>query len=203
MSSLPLTPPLRPGSVVVACVTILVGLVLQTVLYERSLIWKAEGGPIEVASAVFFAVALVIALVRLVRRPSPGWLAGTVMLLWAVLRELDFQKAFTYRSIESLGFYTRPIAPLWEKLLAITVLVPFVIAAFYLVRLVWRTFRSDTWRQTPWVGHFLVAVGLLVIAQGSEKVLGFDTLEETCETGMALIVVLLTWTASRTDSRRP
>lgn len=190
------------SSSVIAGVSLVVGLLLQFAFYEMGLRLKAEDGPIETASVLVWVVALVLGLVRIVRAPSLGWLAGVVMLSWAIMRELDFQTAFTYRSIESLGFYTRPIASLGEKLLAILALLPFALAGLYLLRLLWQSVRGGEFFRSPWAGHLLIAFGLLAVSLGSEKILGLDTIEETCELGLALVGVLVTREAARSSLER-
>ena len=69
-----------------------------------SLRLAAEDGLVEVASLVVLGVALILAIRQAATRLWPGWLSGAVMFLWGLLRELDIQKRFTYRSIESIGY---------------------------------------------------------------------------------------------------
>lgn len=112
--------PVISGMTVFVC--LLAGISLQLLPPEISEPIVEESGPVENASALLYAIGLAVALLQLSRFRTLPWLSGTMMLLWLMLRELDFQKMFTYRSVESIGFYTRPIAPWWQKVLAIFIL---------------------------------------------------------------------------------
>jgi hypothetical protein len=117
-------------------------------------------------------------------------------LLWLVLRELDLQKAFTYRSIESVGFYTRAIAPWWQKVLAIALLIPFVVALLHLFWLAARNLLPAVAQRRPWLGHCVAIAFLALITVLCEKALESTVLEEVCELGLAFLVFLFTLDAS-------
>src|SRR5688572_33498438 len=122
---------------------------------------------------------------QLVRAFSALRLGGAAMLLWGLLRELDFQKRFTYRSVESLGYYTRPHAPWSEKLLVLLILTPFAVAGLLLARELCRRFIPACRARQPWVCHVIAALALLPLASLSEKVFHLHSAEEILETGIA------------------
>jgi len=153
----------------------------------------AEGGIFETTSVVLLGGALAIMLVQLARNFSVLRFAGTAMLVWAVLRELDFQKRFTYRSVESIGYYTRPHAPWSQKLLVLLILAPFVLAGLLLLREVCRRFLPACRTRQSWVCHIAAAVVLLILASLSEKVFHLHAAEEILETGIALLILMLVW----------
>jgi len=96
-----------------------IGVWVESLPAETARAWVAESGPFEVASAVFYGMAALLAGFHLLQQMTVTRLAAWTMLVWACLRELDFQKRFTYRSIESIGYYSRPQAPWSEKLLVL------------------------------------------------------------------------------------
>lgn len=194
-------PLIQPMSLTVAAIFLLTGLVVQSLPEETARALAAETGPFEIASVVLYGVAAVLAAVQLARRKSLPWLAGMTMLLWAFLRELDFQKRFTYRSIESIGYYTRPYAPWFEKLLVLLILAPFCMAGLYLLRLLCREIRPAFARGEKWVGHLAAAVCLGALGSVFEKMLRWGAAEEVCEMGLALLVVLLVWEWRETSRR--
>ena len=159
-----------------------------------------EGGWFETGSAVCLAGALLVLVVQLARSFSTLRLAGAAMVLWALLRELDFQKRFTYRSVESLGYYTRPHAPWSQKLLVLLILAPFVVAGLFLVRELCRRFIPACRERQSWVCHMVAAVVLLLFASVSEKVFRLHAAEEILEAGIAFLVLMLVW-ESRTPPR--
>ena len=151
----------------------------------------AEGGPVELASVVVLGVALLTAIVQLASRFSLAWLSGAALMLWALLRELDFQKRFTYRSIESIPYFVRPQAPWQEKLVVILILLPFAVAGLHLLRLFCRHIRRDLGKRQPWTIHLLAAVALGIVGVASEKLFSLHTIEEPCELGAELLVLLM------------
>jgi hypothetical protein len=161
-----------------------------------------EGGIFETASALFLGAALLLILLQLARAFSTLRLAGAAMLLWAVLRELDFQKRFTYRSVESLGYYTRPHAPWTQKLLVLLILAPFVAAGLLLVRELCRRFLPACRGRLSWVCHVVAAVVLVLFASVSEKVFRLQAAEEILEAGIAVLIFMLVWD-SRPRSESP
>lgn len=188
--------------VTIFCVT---GLVVQHLDPETAHRLSAEDGPFELASAGLYGLAFLIAATGCFReRLTLLRLSGTVMLLWATLRELDFQKRFTYRSVESFGYYTRPIAPWSEKIMVLLVLMPFVLAGMYLVFGFLRRAHGAWQMSTPWLSYVTGMIVLLLVSSVLEKVFRHGAAEEVCESGMALLTVLLAWEtrASKEESRQ-
>jgi ABC-type dipeptide/oligopeptide/nickel transport system permease component len=103
---------------------------------------NSEQGPFEQFSVAFLATAALLALASWWQSRCQGWLAGGVVLIYATLRELDFQTMFTHRSVMSLGYFTRARAPLPEKLLVFLAIAPCLIAIAYLLRRAWQSWRD-------------------------------------------------------------
>jgi len=146
---------------------------------------------VELASAVVLVVALLTAIVQLASRFSLAWLSGAALMLWALLRELDFQKRFTYRSIESIPYYVSPRAPWQEKMVVILIMIPFAVAGLHLLRLFCRHFRRELQKREPWTIHLLAAFALGIVGVASEKLLKLHTVEEPCELGAELLGLLM------------
>ena len=180
--------------VIVSLALLSAAVALQLINVEAGKQLTAEGGPIVTFSAAIWGIGLAVALTALARKRSAVWLAGAVMLGWACLRELDLQTAFTYRSIESLGYYTRPIASLSEKLLVLAAMLPFAIAGSYLVWRVWRDFRNQRFGESVYGGYVMVGVILLTVGMSCEKLLSLTIVEEVAELGLAFDMLLLTTT---------
>jgi hypothetical protein len=126
---------------------LVVGLVwFQFLPSELVKFFNAEVGPFEQFSVAFLAAAALLALASWWHSRCPSWLAGGVVLIYATLRELDFQKMFTHRSVMSLGYYTRPKAPLPEKLMVLLAIAPCLIAIAYLLRRAWASFCDGSFR---------------------------------------------------------
>ncbi|MBE2214364.1 MAG: hypothetical protein IAE82_10875 [Opitutaceae bacterium] len=155
---------------------------------------RGEYGVLELGSAGLLAAAVVAALAGAMRRPSAVRWCGALLLAALLLRELDFQKRFTYRSIESVGFYTRPIASVHAKILAGLVLATCAIAAWVLARSVWRQWRTGggigSRRWTLPAGLASVFVGSALL---SEKVLRRTVAEEMFEFAFAGCILALAW----------
>jgi len=186
-----------PGrwAVVVTCV---VAAVVQGLPNQIGALLKAEAGPFEMVSSVIWLVAAVMALQIAIQCPSLVRWASTAMLVWAFLREMDFQKRFTYRSIESIGYYTRPDAPWPEKLTVIAILAPFAAAGIILALHVCREWKSAWNSREPWLGYFLGAAILVILALCCEKAFKLVVAEEVLETGVALMFLMLTWSSRKT-----
>jgi len=150
-----------------------------------------EGGAIEIASVVLLFSGAAAAAFFSVRRRSWLWLSGALMMLWAVLRELDFQKRFTYRSIESTAYYFRDVAPPLEKVTVILILLPFIAAGLHLVWNLRAEILPALRRGEAWIGYLFAAFAMLVLAQAVEKILpvGSHLWEETFEAGLAAFLL--------------
>lgn len=172
--------------------------VVMTVLFllprQVSLNLVSEGQMIENISALFLASAVVVAVLHLKRQPGLVWLSATGTLLWAYLREMDYQKMFTYRSVESLGFYTRPQAPLSEKLLVLLILMPFVAAGAHLLWVLVKSLRTGLANREAWVGQVMAILALIMTGLPAEKFLKEfgQIVEEVAELGLSASVLLLT-----------
>jgi len=176
-----------------AIVVLMAGLIVSLLPEAVAEAWTRESGPFEVASVVFYAGALTLVLSQLAGRRSLLLLSAATMLLWACLRELDFQRRFTYRSVESIGYFSRPQASWAEKLLVILIFVPFVLAGLCLLREIIRR-TPEAWREgRPWLGYLAWGLVLGVVASVSEKLFGLKPAEEVIESGLALLVLSLVW----------
>lgn len=170
--------------------------VAQALPAELSDYLKAEDGPFEVVSAILLAAAAIIGWVAAVRAPSAVRFAGAAVTTALLLRELDFQKRFTYRSIESVGFYTRPIAPVAHKVIALGALAALGTALLLLARAAWRHLPRAIRSRERWVGTALAAGAFVSGSLTSEKFLGFTVAEEVLEAGFAGAIVVLAWQLS-------
>ncbi|HHY84844.1 MAG TPA: hypothetical protein GYA07_04815 [Verrucomicrobia bacterium] len=183
----------KKAAMLVLGAALLAVLILSFVPVDRMKAIAAEGGPIENLSLVVLAFGTVAAGLRLWRARTRLWAAVTVMLFWMFLRELDYQKLFTPRSIESIGFYSNPQVPLQWKLAAIAALLPFGIAALHLLLTTARHLRSRPGVLWTWRYPIGAAVILMIVATTAEKVLSprFLFVEETGELAFAALVVVL------------
>jgi uncharacterized membrane protein len=160
-----------------------------------------EDGPFELASVGFYGIGFALTFYGFLRQRSALRLAGSLVLLWAMLRELDFQKRFTYRSIESLGYYTRSIAPWSEKLLVLLGLLPFVWAIGCVLLALVRHIRPAWLRREAWPGHVAAILFLLLLGGFLEKILHFGPAEEVCESGASFLALLLAWSLRAAGAR--
>ena len=150
-----------------------------------------EGGLIENLSLVVLGLGASCAMVTAARRGSLVWTSISLLLVWMVLRELDFQRRFTPRSIESLPFYLSPKYPWGMKVAALAALAPFAGAAVYLLASCVRAAKPG-WL-FAWRYPLALAAGLTIVASASEKLLPnrFQIVEEIAELAFACLVVLL------------
>lgn len=178
----------------VVLISFCAAVVVQTLPADLAVRLTAESGPFEILSACLLGLALLLGAGGWLRQPTWPRFAGALMLLWALLRELDFQKRFTYRSVESLGYYFRPIAPWSEKLLVVLILTPFIMAGGYLTLLLWRQHRAALRSKASWLALLVAGAALVATGAACEKILGLPVAEEVLETGFAALIVLLVWT---------
>ena len=166
---------------------------------------NAEDGPFEIGSALVLGMAALVGMILALRRPSLARIAGAVVLAALVLRELDFQKRFTYRSIESIGFYTRPIAPWWEKAIGLGVLTLVGLALCALAYAAMRRLPQALRSREAWLGSLAAAAGLLASSLVCEKFLGFTVAEEALEMGFGgvILAVVAQTTQLRESVRAP
>jgi len=155
----------------------------------------AEGGLLEVASVVVLGAAAILGVAWAFQRPTLTRWAGAAVLAVLVLRELDFQRRFTYRSIESIGFYTRPIASVEAKIVALSILLSCAVALAIVARAAWRRWREVGDRTDPAIRHAALAAAFVGSALVSEKFLGLLVAEESFELAFAGAVLALAWSA--------
>lgn len=184
---------IRPVPLAVVVVSILTAAVIQSLPDDTARALTSETGPFEIGAALGYAIAVALAAIQLVRQPNLLRLSALAILLWALMRELDFQKRFTYRSMESLGYYTRPIAPWPEKLLVLLILAPFLVAGCHLFWLLLKRWRPALARGERWVAYLAAGVILGTVSRVLEKLLHWSAAEEVCEAGLALLVLMLVW----------
>lgn len=163
-----------------------------------------EGGIIENLSAGLLGIVVVACAIQLWRKPSRLWLAGLLGAVWMCLRELDFQRRFTPRSIESIGFYSNPSISLEMKLLVLLALLPFLIAGVQLALAAWKSLPEGVSSRRPWLGYLGIAVGLAATAMIFEKQFEMSTalIEEICELLFAYFVLLLVLAFTRNSDGR-
>lgn len=170
-------------------------IVLFIVPHDTAVRLTAENGPLENASAGLLGVGVILAALQFSRVRKLAWLAGFGVVLWMFFRELDYQRNFTAKSVESISFYRSSTIPLGTKLVVLVVLAPFVAAWGYVLWRCAKTFRGAFQRRERWTAYVLQAVLMVTIARSVEK-LGFDhraVVEEVFETGFALLVVNFLW----------
>lgn len=98
----------------------------------------SEVGFFEQSSAAFLIAASLLAMLSSIVDRSRTWLAAGIVLLYAALRELDFQTMFTYRSVMSTGYYASGRAGLGEKILVLLFILPCLLAICNLAYAAWK-----------------------------------------------------------------
>jgi lysylphosphatidylglycerol synthetase-like protein (DUF2156 family) len=159
---------------------------------HRAQALSSERGPLEIASVLLLGAAFICGIFAAWRKASLFWVSVSALLLWMVLRELDFQKLFTPRSIESIGFYSNPKTPFYMKAAAIASLAPFGIAGLHILKSSLRAARTPGWL-FGW-RYPLASAGILVVAASvSEKLLSkrFQAVEESAEMAFAGLISML------------
>ena len=165
----------------------------------------AEHGVVETATAVLFATAVVLSALAARRRLWESGYLAAVMFTVAVMRELDFHKAFTSRSITrgvGIGFIASPVVPWIEKVLVVLVGTAVLAAVVVCFRREWPRFQLGLRARSRPVMLTLVGLALLVVAAvlddtyGRVKALGpavatrWQLLEEFLELQAAAIFVV-------------
>lgn len=117
------------GILSVVAVALIAILILQFAPYEIAQTAIREHGPIEVASVLTYIYAAIVAFfVAMQGRWQGGYLAGTILMLFAS-RELDYHVKFTTMNFAKTRFFISHKVPMIEK-----VIVTFVLLAIlYLV----------------------------------------------------------------------
>jgi hypothetical protein len=192
-------------SAICILITLVLGIVVLALLPpQQAKVLVAEGGLIENLSVAVLGAGMLCAGFTACRTRSRVWLAVSLMLLWMYLRELDYQKHFTPRSIESIGFYTNGDFPLGMKIGAVAALLPFACAGVYILLRTYRVLRSSMTNARPWVFPAMVAAGLFVVGQIAEKVLPsrFHVVEETAELAFVSLLVFIVFDRAFGSCRR-
>lgn len=157
---------------------------------------------VETVTACILGLAVLLGLRRFALHPCRPWAAAVVMLVWTVLRELDFHRQFGPRSFESIGFFLSETISVQIKLLVILVMAPFVVAGLYLFRLAIRH-RSLLLRERPfWLRLLVVGIVYVLIARFFEKarIDRAHILEEVGEFTFSLFVLLTVYHFPRRTS---
>jgi lysylphosphatidylglycerol synthetase-like protein (DUF2156 family) len=150
-----------------------------------------EGGLIENVSLAVLAAGAVCAGLKLWRCRTLLWASIALLIFWMYLRELDYQKLFTPRSIESTGFYFSSRVPLNMKIAAAAALCPFILAALNLVAAAARSIKAFGRPSPAWTAPIGFAAILLGAALFAEKFLPprFQVVEETAELAFASLIL--------------
>ncbi len=158
---------------------------------------NAEEGPFEQASVALLAASALLALASWWQSRQRIWVSTAVVLIYATLRELDFQTLFTYRSVMSLGYYTRDRAAWSEKLLVLVLVAPCLVALGHLLLRAWRAVQQGALQRLSslsplamggWIGLFFVLSHL------SDRTVWFRLnghVEAWVEAILALLVLML------------
>ena len=165
----------------------------------------AEHGVVEAATLVLFVAAALLATLAAWRRLwESGYLAAAIFAA-AAMRELDFHKAFTSRSITrgvGIGFIVSPDVPWIEKVIVVLVGCALLGAVVVLCRREWPTFRIGLRARSRPVMLALMGLALVLLAgavddtYGRVKALGtavgarWQLLEELLELQAAAIFVI-------------
>ena len=187
-----------PASCWVAGLLFLIGVVwIQVLPSDLVKALNAEDGPFEQASVALLAASALLALASWWQSRHRIWASTAVVLIYATLRELDFQTLFTYRSVMSLGYYTRDRAAWSEKLLVLVLVAPCLVALGHLLLRAWRSVRQGALKRPlswsslamgAWIGLFFV------LSHVSDRTVWFRLqghVEAWVEAILALLVLLL------------
>jgi len=184
---------LQRAATLIAAGTLTLGLLLMLAPRDWALRLTREGHLIENLSVCVAAGGILFAALNLSRFRSRIWFSILLLLVWLYLRELDFQKLFTPRSIESIGFYRNPdIAPSM-KLLALLAYSPFAAAGLHLAWAGFREMRATHPPRAAWWWPLGLAGAFLVVALVGEKLMPrwWQILEEVFELGFLCLIVLI------------
>jgi hypothetical protein len=182
---------------------IAVGLMLPTESAKRL---SAEGAIIETVSAALLGVSLLACMRELARRRSWPWLSGSMVVLMLLLRELDFHRRFTPRSIDSTGFYRSAEIPLHTRLIVPLLALPFLLASLHILWLGLRRLAAAVRARQPWPCYTALAFAMIGVARYAEKSRRDLThvVEEVAEVAFAafVLLVVLSLRGSRPAARR-
>ena len=198
-------------AVAVACCAVAIGLAMPGFI-PASLI--EENGPVETATIYFYLAA--VACVLLLRLPSASIAdkaALSVVLLACAAREADLHKELFGISILKSRFFLQ--APPWQVAVALSILLPIVASAVFLIvrhRARWQV-RPSRW--TPAVIAAATFLGVMVAAKifdrAPDSIPGMSSVfvhllqseEELLEMALPLVVMLATVQAAWAARRLP
>ncbi|HYG22853.1 MAG TPA: hypothetical protein VEH04_08730 [Verrucomicrobiae bacterium] len=183
----------RNGAILVFLLVTALATTLWFLPNNQGVALTTEGSLIESLSVAVIAAGAVGAAWKATRSHPRLWIAVAVLFCWMFLRELDYQKMFTVRSIESIGFYSNPRVPIATKLIALAALAPFVLAGVYLALKSFRLLKRLPALRRFWLPPAVCAMVLAAIALAVEKLLGhkFQIVEECAELGIACLIVFV------------
>lgn len=199
----------RYFALMVAAVALLLGILLFAPAEVNGALNPVyvEGGFVESLTPIgyVFCIVLIFAqggLAFIWRRA----LGIVIVLLAMTLRELDFHTRFTPMSVEKLKFYTSPLVPLHEKVIALLIVGFVVVTAITLLVRYGRAFLEGLRRFDPvsvattvavldigfsksidGIGNRLADIGYTL---GQSAGLHFEAVEETSEFGIALFAII-------------
>jgi hypothetical protein len=129
-----------------------------------------------------------------------------VVALMLLLRELDFNRQFTPKSIDSTGFYRSAGIPLQTKLIVLLLALPFLLASLHVLWSALRRLRGAVRARQEWPGYTALAFAMIGVARYAEKSRRDLThvVEEVAEVAFAafVLLVVLSITRSRPAARR-
>ena len=141
----------------------LLAIAADALFLSRGASLTREGGAVELASALFYLLALGAFLSRAGERRV--WLWPVPVLLAAMaLREFDADKRFTSEGVLGIKILTRD-TPLWEKALGIVVVGGLLLAIAVLLRRTLRPFLSALMRFVQWALWTAAAILLAVFTK--------------------------------------
>jgi len=101
---------------------------------EEWIILGSETGTTEKVTEILFALVAALSLVPLILKRQALWLYFGVLMALAAMREMDLHKEWTTDSIFKLRFYTGDSAPLYEKLIGLTVILILLFSLMKIIR---------------------------------------------------------------------
>ena len=162
--------------VIAVCVVLIVLVKLGSGLQDWSEVIASENGPVErISAAVWFMAftwSFMSGLYGRVFRIE--WLLVSTIFLLFGLRELDAHVWATGWNLDKLANYWNPQFPLTERILVLTLMiVPCVGVGSLLCIRVWPALWP-AWRNgSPWLGHLIFVVTLLVLCLSLDKIVAY------------------------------
>ena len=123
---------MRPYILLVAILLVVAG----TIMFfgERAEWMLNEGAPIEAATVWVYAIGILLIIWKRPGEWITGNFLGAIVILFLLLRELDFNIAFTTEGIFKKRFYTSAEVPVMEKTIVIIILLLFFAVVFTLLK---------------------------------------------------------------------